>query len=246
MNRLLSELNETERNAMLYETAQDLFPKFGAQWNVDSLVLLKRQSLSRVLYLNHLYQLIINVPGVICEFGVKWGATLTQLIALRGIYEPYNHSRTIFGFDTFEGHSVIDEKDGFLPKIGDFATLNGYEDTLETILQLQESYNPISNITKHKLIKGDASVTIDDWLKDNPHAIISMAIFDMDVYTPTKNVLEKILPRLTKGSILVFDELNCETYPGETQALFEVLGFNALALRRFPHQPFCAWATWGE
>ncbi len=242
----MNELSESKRNEMLYEIATNLLPKFGSQWNVDSLVMLKRQSLSRILYLNNLYQLIIDVPGVICEFGVKWGATLTQLIGFRGIYEPYNHSRKIFGFDTFEGHTVIDEKDGCSPKVGDFSTLTGYERDLAKILELQESYSPISHIIKHRLIKGDASITICDWLTDNPHAIMSMAIFDMDVYTPTKNVLEKIIPRLTKGSLLVFDELSCETYPGETQALFEVLGFNNLALKRFPHQPFCAWAVWGE
>jgi hypothetical protein len=242
--KVISELNEVERDNALYNIAKTLLPEYGNQWNVDSLVTLKRQTLSRLLYLNNLYQLIINVPGVICEFGVKWGATLTQLINLRGIYEPYNHSRRIFGFDTFEGHVVVDEKDGSSPKIGDFSTFTGYEITLDEILSLQESFNPLSHIKKSALIKGDSSITIEQWLEDNLHAIISMAIFDMDVYAPTKNVLSKIIPRLTKGSVLVFDELNCETYPGETQALFEVLGFNRLALRRFPHQPFCAWAVW--
>lgn len=244
IKKLINELNEMERDNALYNIAKTLLPTYGNQWNVDSLVMLKRQTLSRLLYLNNLYQLIIGVPGVICEFGVKWGATLSQLINLRGIYEPYNHSRKIFGFDTFEGHIVVDEKDGTSPKVGDFSTFTGYEITLDEILSLQESFNPIPHIKKSTLIKGDASITIDQWLNDNLHAIISMAIFDMDVYAPTKNVLSKIIPKLTKGSVLVFDELNCETYPGETQALFEVLGFNRLALRRFPHQPFCAWAVW--
>ena len=68
----------------------------------------------------------------------------------------------------------------------------------------------------------------------------------MDLYKPTKNVLELILPRLTKGSLLVFDELNSETFPGETRAVIEVLGLNNLRLRRNPNQPICAWAVFGE
>jgi hypothetical protein len=44
----------------------------------------------------------------------------------------------------------------------------------------------------------------------------------------------------------VFDELNCPHFPGETQALMEVLDLNKLRLRRFPHQPYCAWALYGE
>jgi hypothetical protein len=44
----------------------------------------------------------------------------------------------------------------------------------------------------------------------------------------------------------VFDELNCPHFPGETLAVLEVLGLNNLALRRHPHQPYCAWAVYGE
>jgi hypothetical protein len=96
------------------------------------------------------------------------------------------------------------------------------------------------------LIKGDASETIDGWLENNQHAIVAMVIFDMDVYKPTRDVLKKIIPRLTKGSLLVFDELNCPHFPGETRAVDEIIGLNNLSLRRFPHQPYCSWAVFGE
>ena len=122
----------------------------------------------------------------------------------------------------------------------------GHFELLDEILTIHESHSPLSHIKKFSLIKGDASVTINPWLKENPHAVISMAIFDMDLYKPTKDVLEAILPRLVKGSLLIFDELNSETYPGETQAVNEVLGLNNLRLRHNPNQPVCAWAVFGE
>ncbi len=239
-------LDEQARHQQLFDITQSLLPKYGHQWNIHNLVTLKRQSLSRILYYNELYQKIINIPGVICEFGVQWGATLAQLINLRGLYEPFNYSRKIFGFDTFEGFCAIDQKDGGFSKAGDYATEQHYQETLETILTLQESFSPIPHLKKFELIKGDASITIDRWLAENPGAIISMVIFDMDVYKPTRDVLEKIIPRLTKGSVLVFDELSCPHFPGETRALDEVIGLNNLALRRFVHQPYCAWAVFGE
>ncbi len=73
-----------------------------------------------------------------------------------------------------------------------------------------------------------------------------MAIFDMDIYKPTRDALNMIQPRLTKGSMLVFDELNCPFFPGETQAVSEVLGLNNLRLQRFPNQPYCAFAEFGD
>lgn len=237
---------ENALDTRLLDISKDLLPKYGGNWSVHNSVTLKRMALSRIIYYNELYQKIIDVPGVICEFGVQWGATLALLQNLRGMYEPYNVSRKIYGFDTFEGFSTIDNKDGGLAKVGDYKSFPSYENTLEEILSIHESFCPISHIKKYELIKGDASQTIDTWLEENPYAIVSMVIFDMDVYKPTKDVLEKIIPRLTKGSLLVFDELNCQHFPGETTAVQEVLGLNNLTLKRHPHQSYCAWAVYGE
>lgn len=221
----------------------DCLDKFTGEWNNHLLVNIKRQTLSRILYWDQLYRQILDVPGVICEFGVQWGAALAQLINLRGIYEPYNISRVIYGFDTFSGFTAIDDKDGGRSRLGDYATTASYEEELEKILTIHEAFCPVAHLKKFHLIKGDASATARTWMKENPHAIISMAIFDMDVYKPTRDVLEAIIPRLTRGSLLVFDELNCAQFPGETSAVDEVLGLNKIRLQRHPHQPYCAWAV---
>jgi hypothetical protein len=237
---------ESDLDARLHRHAINMLPGFGEHWSIHSLVMLKRIALSRIIYYHELYKKIIDIPGVVCEFGVHWGATLSLLLNLRGIYEPYNISRKIYGFDTFEGFPVIDRKDGPMAEIGDFKTLKNYELVLDEILAIQEQFSPLNHIKKFELIKGDASVTINNWLSNNPHAVISMAIFDMDIYKPTRDVLEKIVPRLTKGSLLIFDELNCSFFPGETSALQEVLGLNNIRLHRFPHQSYCAWTVFGE
>jgi hypothetical protein len=240
--------SDTERSNVqrLFEIQMDLLPRLGFQWNIHQTAFLRRQSLSRLIYYYELYKKIIDVPGVICEFGVQWGASFSTLINLRGMLEPFNHSRVIYGFDTFEGFVQLDEKDGGFGAEGDYSTSGDYEELLEEIMQLQESFSPIPHVKKFELVKGDASNTLPKWLDKNPHAIVAMAILDMDVYKPTRDVLQGILPRLTKGSILVFDEINCRHFPGETEAVAEVFGLGALRLRRFPHQPYCAWAVFGE
>jgi len=235
---------EQNLNQRLLEIAGDLIPNLGVNWNINSLLLLHRQTISRVLYYDALYRKIIGVPGIICEFGVLWGATLSQLMAFRSIYEPYNHSRKIYGFDTFEGFTSIDDKDGNLNSQGDYSVKPEHFELLNEILAIHEENSPLPHIKKYKLIKGDVSLTIGPWLETNPHAIISMAIFDMDIYKPTKDVLKAILPRLTKGSLLVFDELNSDIFPGETRALAEVIGIGNLRLQRNPNAPNCAWAIW--
>lgn len=238
-------------NETLQSTLIELLPKFGPNWHIHSAIGLKVQTLARILYYSDLYKNIINTPGVICEFGVQWGATMVALTNLRSIYEPFNISRKIIGFDTFEGFPVISNHDSLGNsnkkwEIGDYSTTDNYVENLDKILKLHEENAPMSHIKKYDLIKGDISLTFEKWLTQNPHSIISMAIFDTDLYTPTRDVLGLIKERLTKGSILVFDELNCEHFPGETIALREVLGLNNIKLRRTPLQPYCSWAVWGE
>lgn len=68
----------------------------------------------------------------------------------------------------------------------------------------------------------------------------------MDLFKPTKDVLNKIKPRLAKGSMLVFDELNCPSFPGETLALSEELGLNNATLYKSKFQPYSSWMFYGE
>jgi hypothetical protein len=72
------------------------------------------------------------------------------------------------------------------------------------------------------------------YLKDHPETIVSLAIFDFDIYKPTKAALQAIKPHLCKGSVLVFDELCDDIFPGETVALNEVFGLNNVRIQRLP------------
>ncbi len=207
---------------------------------------MNRQSLSRLLFMQELYQKIVEVHGVIMEFGVRWGQNLALFTNLRGIYEPYNYNRKVVGFDTWEGFPSVNSKDGAKVKPGDYGVSEGYENHLATMLEYHESECPISHKQKFELIKGDASDTLTQYLEKNPETIVALAYFDFDIYQPTKDCLELLLPRLTKGSVLAFDELNCPEFPGETLALMEVMGLGKYAIRRSPLNPLIAYMTIGD
>jgi hypothetical protein len=198
-----------------------------------------RQLISKILFLNELYQKIIHTHGVIMEFGVRWGQNLSLFHSFRGIYEPFNHNRKIIGFDTFSGFPSVHEKDGHDPIIVEnaFSVTEGYEDYLDTVLTYHQQESPIPHMKKYELVKGDASKTIHEYLKNNPETIIAFAYFDFDIYEPTYECLKAILPHLSKGSVLAFDELNCPAFPGETLAVKELLGLNNLEIKRSPLTP---------
>lgn len=186
-----------------------------------------RRTLSRFLFINEIYQKIIPIHGSIFELGVRYGQNISLFTSYRGIYEPYNHNRKIVGFDTWEGFPEVNEtEDTKQWKTGDYGVPENYEVYLDEVINIHEQMAPIPNIKKHALIKGDATVTIGDYLDKHPETIISLAYFDFDLYKPTKECLLKILPYLSKGAVIAFDEINMEEFPGETQAFREVLGTN--------------------
>ena len=197
---------------------------------------LSSRALSRILFMDHIYKQIVDTQGVVMEFGVWWGQNLSLFSNLRGIYEPFNRHRKIVGFDTFTGFPSLHPKDGSsnMMQLGGLSTTENYESYLHEHLRLQDQDNPLSHIRRFELCKGDAVVEIDRYLDRNPHTIIALAYFDFDLYVPTKICLERIKNRLTKGSIVGFDELNDSDMPGETLALMEVFGLSNIEIKRFP------------
>jgi hypothetical protein len=82
----------------------------------------------------------------------------------------------------------------------------------------------MGHIKRYEVIKGDATRTLKEYLAKHTETMVSLAYFDMDLYEPTKKCLELLKPYLNKGSVLGFDELCDETFPGETIAFREVFG----------------------
>jgi hypothetical protein len=197
---------------------------------------IESKNMARMLCMDFLYRQIIDVHGVVMELGTRWGQNVALFAALRGIYEPFNRHRKIIGFDTFTGFPSIAAEDGSgeLMKKGQLTTTRGYPDYLRSVVKAHESLNPLSHIDKFEICEGDACETLPAYLDRAKETIVALAYFDFDIYEPTKKCLEHLRPRLTKGSVLAFDELNDPDAPGETLALMEVFGLNNVRLQRFP------------
>jgi hypothetical protein len=98
----------------------------------------------------------LDLQGIICEFGVFWGNNLALLETFRGMYEPYNYTRKIVGFDTFSGFPHTHEKNGKskIVKKGSYSTTIGYEYYLGEILDYHEKQSPISHLKNMNWSKG--------------------------------------------------------------------------------------------
>lgn len=198
---------------------------------------IESKNLARILLMDFLFRQIVDVHGCVMEFGTRWGQNVALFAALRGIYDPFNRHRKIVAFDTFTGFPSIAPEDGAheLMKVGHLRTADGYQRFLDRVLSLHEALNPLDHIKKFELRVGDAVEEVPKYLAERQETIIALAFFDFDIYEPTKKVLETIAPRLTKGSVVAFDELNDPDAPGETLAVMQAVGLNNIRLKRWPH-----------
>lgn len=216
------------------------FPIDTKQWNHHMQAYLKRHTLMRILYFDEIYKKIVNIPGDILDFGVHYGASSALLVNLRGIYEPYNVSRNICSFDTFEGFQGVSKHDGASKEKSYKVDKNFYE-IFRKLMQLHESFSPLSHIQRFDVIKGDATKTVKQWKEKNPGTLVSLLHLDMDLYKPTKVVIENLKDRLFKGSVVVLDELSAKFFPGEFKAISEIFEIKHIELKRSIHQPYCSY-----
>ena len=183
--------------------------------------------LVKFLVLNDLYQRIISLPGDIVEFGTRYGHNMIVFENLRAIYEPFNKTRKIIGFDTFEGYANHSSKDSDSEVFNEnfYHTFENYKEYLENLLKVHEKNNVLGHINgNHRVIEGDVTQTAKKYFNEHPESIVSLAYFDMGLYNPTKSALESIKNHLIPGSIILLDEFNWSEAPGETIAFKEVFG----------------------
>ncbi len=202
-------------------------------------------SLSRFLARYEVFQKVIEVPGVVIDAGVFHGFSLFTWAKLSAILEPTNHTRRVVGFDTFSGFpSVADEDQS---SVSEAMHAGGYQGSAEAEIQAAvdafDINRPLNHIPKVDLVGGDVCQTAPQYLVDNPHLVVSLLHLDLDLFEPTKVMLETFVPRMPKGAVIIFDELNSAFFPGETQAVLDYLGLNTRPIRKLPFHPWISYLT---
>lgn len=241
-NQSVNDINQFEAIAKFFEEDNiDLIEKIDAFPKYTS-----RQSIAKFLTKYEIFKKILYQNGSIVECGVLHGAGLLAWAKLSSILEPINHTRKIVGFDTFEGFPSIHEKDARTGSSSHMEKGGLKGSSFQSVLRAIEVYDmnrPLQHIPKIEVVRGDLLVTADQYLEKNPHLVVSLLYLDLDLYEPTKKALEVFVPRMPKGAIIVFDELNTKVFPGETLAVDEIIGLRNLEIKRFSLDSYVSYAV---
>ena len=169
-----------------------------------------------------------HVRGEIVEFGIFKGNSFFRWIKFRDLLEQTS-SRKVIGFDIFgdfpeaEFEGDKEKRDAFVAE-----TNGGKSISLEEINALLEVQGLNKNVD---IIKGDILKTLDNYLINNPHLKISLLHIDVDLYEPTKHILEKLYDRVTKGGIIIFDDYGA--FAGTNKAVDDFFK-NSMEIKKLP------------
>jgi O-methyltransferase len=154
-----------------------------------------------------------NCEGAICEFGLFNGYTFSLLIDLFGKNVKY------CGYDSFEGLSqpVIEDNLSY------YGCIQGnMKRPIDVVTNHLQIFNNISEYDVN-LYKGWVSDTVPINLPEK----IAFAHVDVDLYEPTNHILENIIPRMSKGGIIIIDDYMDNNWKGiESSAKYIEEKFN--------------------
>ena len=204
----------------------------------------RRQHLKRFLALYEIFKLVLPVKGSIVECGVFKGFGVMSWAKLSAMLEPENLTRRIYGFDTFAGFPGFTTKDAntvAAPEKG--ALFADSHDELTALIDQYDRDRFLGHIDKVHLVKGDVVETVPQFVAAHPHLMVSLLFLDLDLYEPTKIAIESFVPRMPRGAVIAFDELDNPMWPGETLALLESLGIGRLKIRRHEWDPYIGYAV---
>lgn len=194
----------------------------------------RSSALAKLFFLHEAYKLIRHLPGDIYVFGVWLGQDVVTFESMRAMLEPYNASRKIIGFDTFEGYPKLSEKDrkSEVVKSAGYWVPENYKEYLEELLAYHRSENTMGHAVTHTLVQGDVTKTIKQHLDQHPESMAALVYLDLALHEPTAAALKHLNDRLMPGSVVIFDEINDPRYPGETIAFREWIKNRPYEIRR--------------
>lgn len=178
-----------------------------------------------------LYKQITGLAGDILETGVFKASTLIRLASFRHFFETAE-SRKIYAFDAF---GAFPQKK--VSRQEDFAYAAGYDNNFGCGLSVDEV---VTILTAKGLeqnvccIAGDISDTMPLFFEKNPNVRLAFVHVDVEVYEPTRTILECCWERIVPGGIMALDDFNGTTGAGKAISEF----FGCLGGITFQKKPF--------
>ncbi len=170
---------------------------------------------SNIKIILHFLDITKSIEGDVAECGVYQGGSILTM----GLFlQQKGISKSIYGFDSFEGFSAAIEVDHALGGQAAWGkTKGGYGDT--SFADLQRRINTLG-LTKTICLRPGF---FEQTFEKEPTRKYSFVHLDCDLYGSYKTCLEYFYPRMSPGSVILIDEYDDPPWPGCNKAVDEFL-----------------------
>jgi hypothetical protein len=165
-------------------------------------------NIARYLALYEAYKMALPYLGHIAEAGM-WKGTCTH------------------GFDWFQG-ARADGKDAEIVYPG------AYQSSVDWVRKLVNVQGLDDVVRIHDM---DLAKDLPAFFESYPHLQFKLVFLDCGYYDVVRECIREFWPRMTPGGVLILDNLNHETAPGETRAVREMLPDRPIRTFGFAFQP---------
>jgi len=176
---------------------------------------------TKMLARYELFKLVTDKPGDIVEGGVLKGAGVLYWAKLIQIFNP-NSRRKVVGFDTFEGYPEDTSKAHDKRTAKDFTQRQIADAKAVSVEAIMEAADKQGLAHRIELVKGDASQTVESYVKEKPGFRIALLNLDFVLYDPTLAAMKYLYPRVVPGGVVALDEYAVAD-KGESEAVDEML-----------------------
>jgi len=183
-------------------------------------------NLARFLALYEAYKMTLPLAGHIAEAGIWKGTCSIFFAKLTRMFE-HDSNTLVHGFDWFQGARMEGDEVGLVQD-------GLYHAPFEWVEKLVSVQGLNDVIRLHNL---DLSRDLPAFFGEHPHLHFKLVLLDCGIYKVVRACLEHFWPRLATGGVLILDNFNHETSPGETAAVRELLPNEAIRSFGFAFQP---------
>jgi len=188
-------------------------PTFDKQFEYENMFYLSCESsrIGKLLSQHVLFEKSAEVEGDIVECGVFKGASFSRFAMFRKLYGI--EDKKLIGFDAFGVFPETSFQADFELRDKFIATDGAEGISVSQLLRVLNKKKCDKNVD---LVEGNICKTVPEYVEKNPDLKISFLNLDVDIYEPSKTILDYLYPRISKGGVLVLDDYN--QFPGETKA----------------------------
>ena len=191
-------------------------------WKYENLFYLTSDKRRILKLIDHyeVYKKIVKIKGDIIECGVFKGASLIRMLTFRDLIEQKS-KRKVIGFDAFGKFPQPNKNYKNDNEDRSFAKKHDKDIGLGINISVLKKYLQKKKIKNYQLIKGDVLKTLPKFKLKHKKLKIALLHLDLDVYGPTKFVLNVLYENISKNGIILLDDYS--HIKGATLAVDEFL-----------------------